>query len=197
MTFRYPDDVPVLTDGVVVLRAHREQDLDAMVEHCRDPEMVRYTTVPRPYSRTHAEEFLALAARNWTESAPNSERVWAITTTDPERNGRFCGGIDFRPTGTGTATIGFGLHPAARGHGLMARAVDLVLDYAFTHGVEVVHWSAIVGNWASRKTVSRLGFRYEGIIGDFVLQRGRPQDVWTASLHRDDPRRSSEPWPVE
>ncbi|MFE9322845.1 GNAT family N-acetyltransferase [Nocardia sp. NPDC052278] len=64
MAFRYPDEVPLLTDGMVTLRAHQQEDLDAMVEQCRDVEMLRYTTVPRPYSRDDAAEYLDRTARN-------------------------------------------------------------------------------------------------------------------------------------
>ncbi|WP_392466693.1 hypothetical protein ACF3NS_13715 [Arsenicicoccus cauae] len=41
--------VTELTDGVVLLRAHTEGDVPAIVEQCTDPESLRWTTVPRPY----------------------------------------------------------------------------------------------------------------------------------------------------
>ncbi|MET7773171.1 GNAT family protein [Nocardia sp. NPDC005366] len=197
MAFRYPDDVPVLADGMVTLRAHRQQDLDAIVEQGRDVEMIRYTTVPRPYGRDDARDFLQRTAREWEQATPTSRRGWAITKPLPEGGTRFCGTVDYRPTGVGTAMIGFGLHPAARGEGLMGRAVSLVLDHAFAHDIEVMHWQAVVGNWASRKTVWRLGFRLEGTVRKLLVQPGSAQDGWIASLHRDDPRRPCEPWPTE
>jgi hypothetical protein len=49
MPRRFLDDVPVLTDGTVRLRAHCPQDAVAIVEQCTDPESMRFTTVPRPY----------------------------------------------------------------------------------------------------------------------------------------------------
>ena len=53
----------------VTLRAAARRDLPAIVEQCRDPEMVRWTTVPTPpggYQLRDAEEFLALTAAGWT-----------------------------------------------------------------------------------------------------------------------------------
>nr|WP_269781608.1 GNAT family N-acetyltransferase [Nocardia bovistercoris] len=197
MAFRYPDDVPVLTDGTVVLRAHREGDLDAMVEQCRDVEMVRYTTVPRPYEPQDAVDYLRHVAREWEKGGPTSSRAWAITASVSGGGARFCGTVDYRPTGVGTASIGFGLHPAARGAGLMRRAVGLVLDHAFAHGIEVVHWQAVVGNWASRRTVWHMGFRLEGTVRKLLVQPGSAHDGWIASLHRDDPRAPCEPWPAD
>ena len=48
MTF--PDDVPTLTDGDVMLRPHRVEDADAVVEQCTDPTSIRWTTVPLGYT---------------------------------------------------------------------------------------------------------------------------------------------------
>src|ERR1700735_3864092 len=53
-----PDDVPVLTDGAVTLRAHAPADLDRIVEQSTDPVSLRFTTVPRPYTRQHAGQYL-------------------------------------------------------------------------------------------------------------------------------------------
>ncbi|MFD6463809.1 GNAT family N-acetyltransferase [Streptomyces roseolus] len=191
-----PDNVPVLSDGVVMLRAHRAEDIDAMVEQCRDAEMMRYTTVPRPYTRQEGESYLERTVRAWAENTPTSLRAWAITRLVPEGDPVFCGTVDYRPTGVGTASIGFGLHPAARGSGLMTRAVSLALDHAFAHGVELMHWRAVQGNWASRKTVWKLGFRLEGTVRKLIELSGHAQDGWIASLHRDEPRRPCEPWPT-
>lgn len=196
MAFRYPDDVPVLTDGTATLRAHSAEYLDAMVEQCRDPEMVRYTTVPRPYEPRDAVDYLARVAREWEEATPSSARAWAIVRAEAE-GVRFCGTIDYRPSGVGTASVGFGLHPAARGQGLMTRALALALDHAFIHDIEVVHWQAVVGNWASRRTAWRAGFRLEGTVRKLLVHPGGAQDGWIASLHRDDPRRPCEPWPAD
>ncbi len=46
-----PPGWPVtLTDGPVVLRAHRPSDAERVVEQSVDPESVRWTSVPSPYS---------------------------------------------------------------------------------------------------------------------------------------------------
>jgi RimJ/RimL family protein N-acetyltransferase len=193
---RFPDDVPVLTDGTVTLRPHRADDAAAIIEQCTDPASVRFTTVPRPYGPQQAREFLDLIRREWEQSAPTSPRSWAISLSAPPAAEPFGGTIDYRPTGAGTAEVGYGLHPAARGRGLMVRALNLVLDYAFgPDGIELMHWRAIVGNWPSRRVAWRCGFRLEGTVRLLCTQPGGAQDGWIASLHRDDPRQPCEPWP--
>src|SRR5437763_16912742 len=77
MTRRFPDDVPVLTDGTVRLRPHRPQDAVAIVEQCTDPDSVRFTTVPRPYTLPQAREFLELVCRERQDASPTSVRSWA------------------------------------------------------------------------------------------------------------------------
>src|SRR4029078_7736190 len=49
---------PTLTDGTVTLRAHRGDDVDAVVEESQDPASVRWTTVPSPYTRADAQRFV-------------------------------------------------------------------------------------------------------------------------------------------
>ncbi|HEY6683816.1 MAG TPA: hypothetical protein VI030_12620, partial [Propionibacteriaceae bacterium] len=70
-TRSFPEAVPILIDAKarVTLRAASARDLPAMVEQCRDPDMIRWTTVPTPeggYQLRDAEEFLALTAAGWT-----------------------------------------------------------------------------------------------------------------------------------
>ena len=102
------------------------------MEQCQDPESVRWTSVPRPYGPEQARAFISAAARGW---AQGGNRVWAVEVLDPlTGRPRFAGTIDYRPDGAGAAELGFGLHPAARGRGLMARAARLAITYAFDRG---------------------------------------------------------------
>ena len=71
----FPGCVPELTDGVVRLRAHRPDDAERMVEQSTDAEMMRWTTVPRPYDLEHARDFLAKIEREW--GTPDGVRFWA------------------------------------------------------------------------------------------------------------------------
>ena len=130
---------PELTDGIVTLRAHTAHDVDAIVAQCLDPESRRWTTVPRSYSRDDALSFVESNRAAWQEKG--GTRSWAITWSDPSDSSaptsssgqpRFAGTIDLRPGAAVTVgELGFGLHPDARGHGLMARAVRLVCEHAF------------------------------------------------------------------
>ncbi len=182
-----PAWAPTLTDGVVTLRAHRPDDADAVVAQCQDPVMQRWTTVPVPYERRHAQEWLASREREWTEG-----RYLAFAV---EAGGIFCGSVDLRPDGEGGASLGYALGPWARGRGLLERALRLLLPWGFaTLGLEVVHWQAVAGNWASRRAAWRVGFRVEGTLRSMLAQRGTRYDAWVGSLLRGEALEPSSLW---
>lgn len=186
---RFPDEVPTLTDGVVSLRAHLAGDVPRIVEQCRDPESVAWTTVPTPYGEGDAVDWITrIVPAGW---ADDTTYGFAI-----EHEGRFAGTVDLRMRGDGVAELGFGLHPDARGAGVMRRALDLVLDWGFGRGIAVVQWRAFVGNWASRRTVWSLGFGFGPTVPKLLPQRGERRDAWTAWLGADDPREPVAPWLV-
>lgn len=184
---RFPEDVPTLTDGVVSLRAHVPADVPRIVEQCNDPESIAWTTVPTPYDEDDAEEWIGTTVpAGWVDDATY---VFAI-----EHEGRFAGSVDLRLRGGGEAEIGFGLHPDARGEGVMRRALGLLLDWGFDRGVAVVQWRAFTGNWASRRTVWRLGFSFGATIPGLLPHRDERRDAWTAWLGSRDPREPVAPW---
>jgi ribosomal-protein-alanine N-acetyltransferase len=191
----FPDAVPILIDAEadVTLRAAGRGDLPAIVEQCRDTDMIRWTTVPTPpdgYQLREAEEFLALTAAGWR----SGQRLgWTIEA--PRGGGRgFCGSINLDLEGDGVAEVGFGLHPRARGRSIMTAALQLVCDYGFeVAGLGLIRWRAMVGNWASRRVAAKVGFVFDGAVRGLVVQRGKLQDGWIATLVRSDPR-VPQPW---
>jgi RimJ/RimL family protein N-acetyltransferase len=142
----FPDDVPLLTDGVVTLRAHRRDDVPAVLEQCTDPLSRQWTTVPVPYTREHAEGFVTeLVPAGWADGR------WAFAVEALDAGApRFCGTVELRREAEGRAEIAYGAHPWARGRGIIRRALALLLDWGFeVQGLRTVVWWANVGNWAS------------------------------------------------
>jgi [ribosomal protein S5]-alanine N-acetyltransferase len=183
----FPEIVPVLVDPArgVRLRAGAESDLPAMVEQCRDPASVRFTTVPNPYDLTDARSFLHdVIIPGW---ASGNRLLWVIELSAPRPI--FAGTIDLRPAGDGTAEVGFGLHPAARGRGAMSTALRLVRDHSFdVRGLRLLRWRAAVGNWGSRRVAAAAGFRFDGRVRQLLNHRGELLDGWVATMTSGDPR---------
>lgn len=189
---RFPEDVPVLTDGRVTLRAHRMGDLDAITDQCQDPEMQRFTVVPVPYTRDNAMQFVTSRAEAWKGG---TEHPFAVEAPGGAGPTRFAGSIDLRIKGPGIAGLGFGGHPAARGHGIMTAALRLVANWAFAQQqVQRLQWACIAGNLASWRVAWHNGFRFEGTTRRSQPRRGDLLDSWHASLLATDDREPKTRW---
>jgi RimJ/RimL family protein N-acetyltransferase len=188
----FPDDVPVLTDGVVTLRAHHAGDAQGALEQCLDPVSRRWTTVPVPYTREDAVRFVTQRMpAMWAEGS----WAYAVESADDTGTPRFCGTVELRDEGDRRAEIAYGAHPWARGRGIMSRALRLLVDWGFDEvGLRTVIWWANKGNWASRRTAWRLGFTCDGTIERWLPQRGDLLDGWVGTLHADDPREPGNEW---
>ncbi|MDL9936733.1 GNAT family N-acetyltransferase [Gordonia sp. ABSL1-1] len=173
--FDFPREVPVLTDGVVTLRAHELDDLDRIVEFAADPDTLRWTTIPHPYGRADARRFVfETVPAGWRS---RSDLRWAI-----EVDGHFAGNVDLRLDGP-RAGIGFGLHPAARDRGVMRRAVEMVARHAFeVLGVRVVEWRAFEGNLGSLRVAHACGFTLQARIRDGLSWHEQLRDAWVGTL---------------
>lgn len=179
---------PTLTDGPVTLRGHRPEDVDAVLAQATDEASRRWTTVPVPYSRADAVDWIASRRAAW--ASDTDERTFVV-----EADGRYAGQVGLRPDGEGAADIGYGLAPWARGRGLMSAAVRLALSWAFAEaGLAVVHWRAHVGNWPSRRVAWACGFRIEGTVRGLEVQRGERRDAWIGSILPEDEMRPRHPW---
>lgn len=128
---------------------------DDLVAASNDPEMVRWTTVPHPYTEAHADEFLDVPA-------PDVAR-WAYVV-----DGRYAGNIELRPGGV----LGYNTAPWARGRDLTLRAVRLVTQRAIADGVRRLEIHVAEGNVASRSVAQKAGYTYDGFLPEPARQRG-------------------------
>ena len=190
---RYPDDVPTLTDGVVVLRAHRDDDVPALLEQALDPVMVEWTTVPVPSSEQTSRDFATkVIPAGW---AQGTSWAFAVEARDDDGRARFVGTVELRDQEDRRAEIAYAAHPWARGRGLMERACRLLLEWGFTEKrLATVIWWANKGNWASRRLAWRLGFSVDGELRRWLPQRGELLDAWVGVLLAGAPREPRTAW---
>lgn len=175
------------------LRTPTELDADAITAACQDPEIPRWTTVPHPYSRENAQDFIALVAKWW---ADDEEATWAIRHDDDELAGMIgLHRITANPAG-GHAEIGFWVAPQARGRGYVSEASRAVIDWGFAElGLARIEWRALAGNMPSARTARSLGFQFEGLLRQgHASPRGRA-DAWVAGLLATEDR-AAVAWPV-
>ncbi|ATQ31011.1 acetyltransferase [Rhodococcus ruber Chol-4] len=183
----------VLTGSTVVLTVPRAGDVDAITAACRDRSIVRWTTVPDPYTRADAQRFVGdVVPAGWAAHSP----VWAVRTS---ADGPLLGTVGLIERDASAAEIGYWIAPAARARGLATESVNLLCDYAFrSDGLKLdrIEWRALAGHRASAAVARRVGFRFEGVQRRGILQRGSRHDAWVAGLLPDDPRVPADGWPM-
>lgn len=187
----------------VVLTPFTAADAGRVFELCQDPEIQRWTTVPGPYQREAAEDFVnEFAPAAWRQLAEGSfttrqrgpELIWGVRIGEESSLGGLWGSIGLKPAGEGVVEIGWWLGAAARGHGIMRAAVARLIELAFSAEAPIqaagVRWYALVGNLPSAAIAQRTGFTFTGI----VEKLDRPH--WSAVIHPGDPIAPRNDWPV-
>ncbi|MFP5019749.1 GNAT family N-acetyltransferase [Pseudonocardia phyllosphaerae] len=198
MAVTEPSSVPVLTDGVVTLRAYRYDDVPGMLDVYADPVMHRWTSLAPTFGETEARAWIEESLRHW---AAGTQVNWAVEAEDDTGVPRYAGQVDLR-LGPVPA-IGYFLAPWARGGGRATRAVRLAADWAFDVAkAAVLQWDCRAGHLESWRVAHRCGFRFEGVRTRALPGADGPVDAWTAVLlpDPDDPVATRAPlttwWPV-
>lgn len=184
--------VPTLSDGVVTLRGHREDDVPDVLAQCQDPQMQAWTSVPVPYTLDDAKTYVRhVVPGGWDAGV---EWGFAFSAADQDGVDRFAGGVTLRHQGDGLAEIGYGTSPWARGRGLTERAARLALRWGFEErDLLAVEWVTMRWNWPSRRLAWRLGFAI-GQDRRWMRHRGALVPAWYGTLARGEEAAPRHPW---
>jgi RimJ/RimL family protein N-acetyltransferase len=135
------------------LRKIHSEDADWIFEACQDPSIQKWTQIPKPYLREHAESF--------TIDLAGDVAAWVIERVSDSRP---CGVIAVHSITQpeGVAESGYWMAPWGRGKGGMSAAINLLIDQLRTWPeVKVIQASLISQeNVASRRTLERTGFTF-------------------------------------
>jgi len=174
-------DVDTLTDGVVAVRPMRTGDAAAWHAERIDPEAIRWSTTPDPPDLAETQRRATGVAARWLAG---TEARFAII-----EGGAYAGHISLRMTEPeiGIGEVGYALHPAFRGHGLMFRALRLVTHWALIEvGLARVEAGVGTTNAASLRTAEAAGFRREGILRQALPGAAGRYDIVVLSMLRSD-----------
>lgn len=160
MALPFPDDG--LTDRVVRLRLWTPDDLDWVTEMIQgDREISRWTRIPWPYERAHAEEWMARAPAGVAAGTDLGVAIVDCATGGPiGAAGLHHIGVTPDPgTDFLENEIGYWLVDGARGRGMTARAVRLLVTWAFAAlDLQIVRAGALWDNDRSAAVLRRVGF---------------------------------------
>ncbi|SDI14518.1 Protein N-acetyltransferase, RimJ/RimL family [Sinosporangium album] len=150
-----------LTDGVVRLTPLTAADAADYLAMTSDPSVARHSAAGVPPSLAESERRCRYTTAWWLAG----ER--AELAIRDAASGGFAGHIQLtRVTPElGEAMVGYSLVAAFRGRGLATRAVNLLLDWAFTRtALSRVVAGTVPGNAASQKVLERAGFTREAVM---------------------------------
>ena len=156
-----PPEQPTLTDGVVTLRPWRDDDIAEAVAGHDDEMAMWFGWDPADVSVERQRK----AVRDWREDYAADRRRTSFVI---EHDGRLVGSVEITRQGTHGASLSWALYAGHRGHGHAARAVKVLVDWAFAEaddgglGVQRVEARIDPRNDASRRVATRAGLRLEG-----------------------------------
>jgi RimJ/RimL family protein N-acetyltransferase len=144
-----------LHDDDLVLRPWTEDDVDAIVAGCNDPEVAHWIpTIPHPYTRADAIAFIRGEVRS-------DHDALAIVL-----DGRIVGGIGLGLNSHGyRGSIGYWIARPARGRGICTRALRLRARHALEQlQLQSVQLVTDPENVASQRVAEKVGFQREGVL---------------------------------
>lgn len=165
----------------ISLRNLSREDIDWVYRACQDEEIQRWTLVPRPYTREHAEDFVT--------GVPVERVRWVI---ESDESSRAVGVISIHGVEECHASIGYWMAPQSRGQGFATEAIHRVgaeVMALIAHGgLDVVGMLAYVAvdNRASRRAVERAGFSVRNVQTGPAVRDLQPVSTCVYTLTLDD-----------
>jgi [ribosomal protein S5]-alanine N-acetyltransferase len=172
-----------LRDGDIRLRLQADADLPALIRACRDPEIARWTRVPAPYGEAEATEWHERQARARAEG-----EMLSLLLTDA-RTDELLGsvGIVHVDWEEGRCELGYWVARESRGRGLATRAVRVLCGWILESlPIDRVEIHAEPENTSSRRVAEAAGFRFEGVLRSYFINKGERRDAASYSLLRGE-----------
>ena len=155
-----PPEQPTLTDGVVTLRPWRDGDVEEAVAG-HDAEMALWFGWP---PEDVSVERHAQAVEQWREDHAAGRRTSFVIEHDDD----LVGSVEVRRSTPTSGELSWTLYAGHRGRGFAARAVRMLVDWAFEDvehgglGLQRVEARIDPRNEASRRVATRSGLLLEG-----------------------------------
>ncbi|MFJ2114840.1 MULTISPECIES: GNAT family N-acetyltransferase [unclassified Streptomyces] len=176
MTTTFPD-VSISTERLV-LRPFESADIPAHIEMMNDELVTAWTSVPHPYTRRDAEEWIARIAP--AERTTGHGIAFAVTEFLTQR---LVGAVrlrntDWRALATEAAYV---TAPWARGEGYATESVLAVAQWLFRdQKFERIEVRTAADNTASQQVAQKIGCISEGVLRNAWIARTQTEDGgWT------------------
>jgi RimJ/RimL family protein N-acetyltransferase len=166
-----------ITDGEVLLRVPRAEDVDGVVPAFADPELREAGNLPN-FSRDEL-----LAQLPYFPALAASGRLLPLLALDANTGEAVGGGtLHHLDAERAIIEIGYWVLPHARRRGIGTRIARLLAEHAFSLGVQRVAAYVNVGNTPSERVLERAGFTREGVARSMPVPGDRRIDKTLFSL---------------
>lgn len=153
-----PPAHPVLDTPRLVMRPLAAEDVHDLHDAFSDPEAMRFMDFTAAQSFADSARYLS----TYLFVLPAWHATWALVCRESEKVVGFAN-YHHRENWNQRLEIGFFLHPAFQGRGLMAEALTALLAYCFEQlAMERIEVTTSPDNSAAIRLIERLGFRFEG-----------------------------------
>lgn len=179
-TFSHP---PQLRSPRLYLRALNERDAADMFDYARSSLVTRYLSWLPHADMEITKAYLTTVKRRYRRGQLFD---WAIVDALSGKMIGTCGFVSF-DLRQNSAEIGYALHPAYWGQGIMPEAVRTVLRFGFSAlGLYRIEAKFMVENTQSRRVMEKVGMHFEGVARGSFLRDGQYLDMGICAILRDD-----------
>jgi len=175
-------DFPIITTERLVLREMSPQDVNALLKHFGNAEVVRFIDMQPIRTIKQANEWLKWMGGLY--AAADGLR-WGVTL----RDGTFIGsaGLHRWNREAHYATIGCDIAYQYWGAGYGQEAMRDMIEFGWEHmKLNRIEADIVQGNMRSLHIMEKLGFRKEGLLRQRLLKGGKYYDVHVFGLLRHD-----------
>ena len=168
----------ILRDEKVVLRAIEESDAEILMVLINDPEIEGSV-----YGWSYPVSLVS--QKKWIANMTNDTTArYAIEFEGGMVGTAIISSIDFKNR---TANMNIKLLKSARGKGVAARTVGLMIKYCFEElNLHCLTANVLEGNAASSNLWLKYGFQQDGILRDRVFKKGEYHNVIAYSLLKEE-----------
>ena len=163
------------------LRSLTLPDADSLYENVKDKEIAEFTTVPHPYPKDGAKEFIEI-----TQKQAKDETGYQLGI---EFEGKIIGMISLMSVSKvhKNANLGYWLGKKFWKRGFTSEAVKLILKFGFIDlKLEKISVTARHPNEASINLIKKIGFVYEGTARKDNFKWGKWTDHLNFSMLREE-----------
>lgn len=175
-----------LTDGTILLRQYREEDIDALYEAARES-----VTETSPWLPWCHPEYTRGESEAWIRSRPEAwekETEYTFAVFDSS-SGKFLGscGIHSITRTHQFGAIGYWVRTSATGKGVATRATRLTARFGFEElGLCRIEILVATGNDASMRIAEKVGAHKEGLLRKRIMIRDKMFDATLYALFQED-----------